>query len=25
MPELVGAVRDWMDEGIEAAMGRYNR
>ena len=25
MPELVDAVTEWMDEGIEAAMGRYNR
>lgn len=25
MPHLVDAVRTWMDEGIEAAMGRYNR
>ncbi len=25
MPELVGAVREWMDEGVEAAMSRYNR
>lgn len=25
LPELVSAVRDWMDEGIEAAMSRYNR
>lgn len=25
MPELVQAVRTWMDEGIEAAMSRHNR
>jgi peptidyl-tRNA hydrolase, PTH1 family len=25
MPELVAAVRTWMDEGIEAAMSRHNR
>ena len=25
MPELVSAVREWMDEGVEAAMSRYNR
>lgn len=25
LPELVGAVRLWMDEGVEAAMNRYNR
>jgi peptidyl-tRNA hydrolase, PTH1 family len=25
MPDLVAAVRTWMDEGVEAAMGRYNR
>ena len=25
LPELTEAVRLWMDEGIEAAMGRYNR
>ena len=25
LPELVDAVRLWMDEGIEAAMSRYNR
>jgi peptidyl-tRNA hydrolase len=23
-PELVDAVRLWMDEGVEAAMNRYN-
>jgi peptidyl-tRNA hydrolase, PTH1 family len=25
MPDLVAAVRLWMDEGVEAAMSRYNR
>jgi peptidyl-tRNA hydrolase, PTH1 family len=25
MPELVAAVRTWMDEGVEAAMSRHNR
>jgi peptidyl-tRNA hydrolase, PTH1 family len=25
MPDLVAAVRTWMDEGVEAAMSRYNR
>ncbi|MDX1674947.1 MAG: aminoacyl-tRNA hydrolase [Longimicrobiales bacterium] len=25
LPELVDAVRVWMDEGMEAAMSRYNR
>jgi PTH1 family peptidyl-tRNA hydrolase len=25
MPELVDAVREWMDAGVEAAMSRYNR
>lgn len=25
LPELAAAVRTWMDEGIEAAMSRYNR
>ncbi len=25
MPDLAAAVRCWMDEGIEAAMSRYNR
>ncbi|MEJ2503262.1 MAG: aminoacyl-tRNA hydrolase [Gemmatimonadota bacterium] len=25
MPELVDAVGEWIDEGIEAAMSRYNR
>lgn len=25
MPDLVSAVRTWMDEGVEAAMSRYNR
>jgi peptidyl-tRNA hydrolase, PTH1 family len=25
MPELVAAVGTWLDEGIEAAMGRHNR
>lgn len=25
LPELVDAVRLWMDEGVEAAMNRYNR
>jgi peptidyl-tRNA hydrolase, PTH1 family len=25
MPELVSAVTAWMDEGVEAAMSRYNR
>ncbi|MFP4622933.1 MAG: aminoacyl-tRNA hydrolase [Gemmatimonadota bacterium] len=25
LPDLVSAVRDWMDEGIEAAMSRHNR
>jgi peptidyl-tRNA hydrolase len=25
LPQLTDAVRVWMDEGIEAAMSRYNR
>lgn len=25
MPELVDAVRTWMEDGVEAAMSRYNR